>query len=410
MKEQVVIIGAGAAGMCAAVTLARAGVRTVLLERQEKAGKKLLLTGNGRCNISNTDICPEYYQTSDPSRLKGLLEQCPPAEVLAFLDSLGIELCVRQGGYYPVTRHAATVWEAFSHALEEAGVVIRTSCMVTDIRWEGTSFKVLAQTEEGHMEVTASRVLLAGGGLAGVYHEAEKNGDALAKRVGHHIKKHHPALTWFTCDEPMKAVAGVRCDAALSLYRGERLIHRETGELQLTEKGVSGIPAFQLSLYAEDPKACELEADLLPFLGEEKEGSRLWQNRCRQFEERSLADFFTGLWQKKLTLWFFKRMGIPAGKTLASLSGKERGEIYRSARHVRFSILGTGDYRAAQVSAGGVSLSECDGKLESKVMPGLFLAGEILDVTGICGGYNLHFAIVSALLAARGILGAGEDR
>ena len=406
MSAGIAVIGGGMSGMAAAILLAQAGKQVVLLERQERIGKKLLLTGNGRCNISNTVMGTSFYRTEYPEKLAEILAYCTSETELAFWNSLGMEVREIKGGLYPMTNQAATALDCLRFRIEELGIEVRTETYVEQIRGNKGNFRILYRQPDGarQSEDGFAAVLLCCGGLAGVYKEREQNGYLITKEMHHTVRKGHPALVPVTCAEDMKAIAGVRVQAKISLFCREKLIASDEGELQLNKDGISGIPVFQLTRYLDDLKDAVFEVDFLPYL-EEASLSEILYKRYDAMRERSLEQFFAGWLQKKLTLYLLKRSGIKADKCVEAVSLKQLNRLVSEMKHCRFTPTDLGDYRQAQVSVGGIPLSEVSGTMESRKVPGIYITGEMLDVTGACGGYNLHFALACAFAAVSGIIG-----
>ena len=404
-NEKIAIIGGGMSGMAAAILLAEAGKRVVIFERQERIGKKLLLTGNGRCNISNTDMDTSYYRTDETERLKRILQHCTPEQEADFWQSLGMAVREIKGGLYPETNQAATVLDCLRFRIEELGIRVCTDTYVTQIRGSLGHFMICRKDAEGteKTEEGYTQILLCCGGLAGVYKEAEQNGFGIVRGMGHAIRKGHPALVPVTCSEDMKAIAGVRAQAKVTLFQNGREVLADTGELQLTKEGISGIPVFQLTRYLDEIKNSRFEVDFLPFLAEE-ELPKILNERTERMRERTMEQFFAGWLQKKLTLYLLKRCEVRAEQKLEALSEKQLLRVVQGMKHCSFTPAALGNYRQAQVSVGGVPLSEVNEHLQSVKVPGIYITGEMLDVTGACGGYNLHFALASAMTAVHGIL------
>ncbi len=404
-EEKIAIIGGGMSGLAAAIMLAEAGKHVVLFERQDRIGKKLLLTGNGRCNISNMYMDASYYRSEDPARLSKILSCCDADTETAFWEGLGMQIREMKGCLYPVTNQASTVLDCLRFRIEELGIEVRTETFVWQISGIKRDFRVAFQQPDGVMQTESGflYVLLCCGGLAGVYKELEQNGYLLAKDLFHTVRKGHPALVPVMCAEDLKAVAGVRVQAKVSLLQNDVCVASDEGELQLTKDALSGIPVFQLTRYLDDIKNAVFEVDFLPFLTEDAINDSLYA-RYDSMRERTLEQFFTGWLQKKLTLYLLKKLGIRADKCIESISVKQLAGLIREIKHCRFTPVALGNYRQAQVSVGGIPLSEVTNTMESVKVPGIYITGEMLDITGACGGYNLHFALASAFAAVEGIL------
>ena len=397
--ERIAVIGGGMSGLSAAVLLARDGCDVTVFERQERIGKKLLITGNGRCNLSNEDISADHYQCGDMQKLSRILSGMSAAERDHFYESLGLSICNVKGGLYPVSRQASSVIDAFRFTFTELGVKIMIGYKACALREGG---RISFENVDKQTDKPFDAVILSCGGKAGVYGEEKGNAFPLLKKAGHSIKETYPALTYLKCREDLKSVAGVRCDAQLRL-KTQSGIYTEKGELQLNKDSVSGIPVFQLSRFAPDPGAVQLEADFLCFI---KEGKEEYERRVRLYPNRTLEDFFAGWLNKKLAVYLIKKAGLRPSDTV-KISDMER--LYRTARHCSFDICGRGNYREAQLMCGGVPLSEVNDDLESLCMKNVYLCGELLDVAGECGGYNLHFALCCAHTVWKAIRSKGEN-
>lgn len=385
-------------GLSTAVLLGRDGYEVTLFERQDRIGKKLLLTGNGRCNLSNEDISPAHYQSSDNTKLKSLLSKMSSKERDSFYESLGISVCNVKGGLYPVSRQASSVLDAFRFTLTELSVNIMIGYKACVLNEGG---RIGFENVKAPQDKPYDAVVIACGGKAGVYGEEKDNGFPMLKRMGHTINPAYPALTFMKCDEDLKAVAGVRCDAALTLKTRSGTYH-EKGELQLTKDAVSGIPVFQLSRYLKDPAASELNADFLCFLEDPKAE---YIKRVHAYPDRTLEEFFAGWLNKKLAVYLIKKAGL---KPSDKVKDCDTDRLYRVLTSCSFKITGRGNYREAQLMCGGIPLSEVNDDLESVYMKNVYLCGELLDVAGECGGYNLHFALCCAHTIRKAINAKGE--
>ena len=385
-------------GLSAAVLLGRDGYDVTLFERQDRIGKKLLLTGNGRCNLSNEDISPAHYRSSDSEKLESILSGMSDSERDSFYESLGLAVCSVKGGIYPISRQASSVLDAFRFTLTELGANIMIGYKACVLKEGGRiGFENVKEPQDKPYDA----VVIACGGKAGVYGEDKDNGFTLLKRMGHSITPTYPALTFIKCDDDLKSVAGVRCDAALTLKTPDGT-YKEKGELQLTKEAVSGIPVFQLSRYLTDPAASELKADFLCFLDDARSE---YFKRVQTYPDRTLEEFSAGWLNKKLALYLIKKAGL---KPSDKVKDSDTQRLYRVMTSCTFRITGRGNYREAQLMAGGVPLSEVTDDLESLYMKNVYLCGELLDVAGECGGYNLHFALCCAHIIRKAIKAKGE--
>ncbi len=398
------IIGGGAAGMAAAVTAAKCGADVVILEKNERVGKKLLATGNGKCNLSNLALSPDCYHSEDPACLKAVLSQMGVQDILDFFHGLGLMTKEKNGWLYPACEQASAVLDVLRFALERLGVGILTEQRAVRIERRDGRFLVHSQNGNGHSRHEFDKIILACGSKAGLSRESEENGITLAKQLGLKTEPFLPALVQLICRERFfKALAGVRVNAAVTLETKGGTI-RETGELQLTDRGISGIPVFQLSRYASKALARggELRAwlDFFPSLKEEEWEAQLL-SRMRTLGTESAERFFTGTLHKKIIGVALKEGGISPSENIARLGREKALAVGRLCKRFPVTVTGTNPFSQAQVCAGGVRLDQLSARLEAGGQKGLYLAGELLDADGRCGGYNLHWAWTTGIIAGR---------
>ncbi len=435
-KIRIGIIGGGASGMMAAVAAARtvsaqcgtgggkaargrAGI--VILEKKERIGKKLLATGNGRCNLTNLDFDLEhpekYYRGGEAERLGRYFERFGVKETLEAFYGMGMLTMDRNGYVYPRSQQAATVLDVLRFELERLGVELETECQITGIEAldGGKGGFVVRMGRESRF---FHRLILSCGGPAGEK-QGGMDGFQYAACLGHTVTPLHPALVQLRCKGDFwKSLAGVRADAALEMEVKEKTgrpggageegdgsvsCYRERGEVQLTDYGISGIPVFQLSRYAAQALAqggdVRVKLDFLP----ELPGGREWEDWCRRrmdtYEGRSAQELFAGLVNKKILQTLMRLHGLKAETALESGERQAVWAVLMKLRSFPLRVSGANPFVNAQVCAGGIPLREVTEGMESRVCPGLYLAGELLDVDGICGGYNLQWAWTSGYLA-----------
>lgn len=397
MGRRIAIAGGGAAGMMAAIQAARADARVTIYEGNDRVGKKLLSTGNGKCNFSNEAMDASCYYGSGKALIEDVYQVFGVEETKAFFAGLGMRIKSRNGYLYPASEQASTVLDVLRYELERLKVTIHTNRRVDSIVRCDAGLRV--ETRE-HERKTYDAVILACGGAAAPKTGSDGAGFLLAKALGHRIVPTVPALAALRCKEDyFKRVAGVRCDAGLTLLIDGQSVRREQGELQWTDYGISGIPVFQLCRDAayglRDNKRVTVEIRLLP------DDSAFWTDRWNRQASQTMEQFVTGVVNKKIGLLLLKLAGIRetdvAGQVSAPLRRKLEGLFYS----LTVTVKETNSYEQAQVCAGGVDCAEVTDKLESRLVPGLFFAGEILDIDGICGGYNLQWAWSSGSVAGR---------
>ena len=398
--ETVIVIGGGASGILAALTAAESSDRRVLLlERQQRIGRKLLATGNGRCNLTNTGALPAHYHGENPDFALPALERFGSRETLDFFHALGLLTQEEEGGrVYPLSNSANSVLDVLRFALDKAGVEQRCSCTVRALRREKRGFTVETETER----LQADKLILACGGAAGARLGGVMDGYALAKSLGHKRTGLYPALVQLLTDpEYPRALKGVRVQCSLRLKRKAFLLARAAGELQFTETGVSGPAVFDLSRAASTGgEGLTLHVSLLP--QSTQEILSLLRRRQALYPRLPASEILTGMLHNRLGRMLVKYASLPADSPLEQLSGEELETLARACGDFCLSVTGTEGFDSAQVTAGGLRSSDFDPRtLESRLVPGLFACGELLDVDGDCGGFNLQWAWASGRLAGR---------
>lgn len=390
----IIIVGGGAAGLMAAVTAARAGANVTILEHQPTCGKKLLATGNGRCNLTNTQTYPDAYRSHEPKAVAEVLRRFNVEDTLAFFSGLGLYIRDKDGWIYPYSQQARTVLHLFLSEIGHLGVKIKTQVDIRKIvrtdRW-----RLIADSGV----YRADAVIIAAGSKASNLPGADGSGYALARSLGHRILPVLPALVPLVCEgDYFKQWAGLRMEAGVTLCLNGNDIKRETGEVQMTDYGVSGIPVFQLSRYAvegiAEKKRAELSLDLVPGIGVRELEGLLRKKKARS-PYKDWTEILMGIFPEKfcpVVIRHTRRAGEDAYPR----------HMARKLKHWRIPVKGWKDYIYAQVCMGGVDLRQVDpNTLGSRLHKGLYFAGEILDVDGACGGYNLQWAWSSGAVAAQ---------
>ncbi len=404
-QNKVIIVGAGAAGMTAAIFAAREGAQVVLLEHKDRVGKKILSTGNGRCNLSNRLQEPFCYRSGQPDFPWKALGAFTLPMTLEYFEDLGVLTRERDGYLYPYSGQASAVLDALRLGLARESVQVVTECEVFSITpRDDAKHRFEVKTSQGSF--SGETLILACGSKAAPGTGSDGSGYKLAKRLGHHIIKPLPALVQLRCPEKFfKQLAGVRADASVILYSDGRKLAEDKGEVQLTDYGISGIPVFQVSRFAA--RALDEGRDVravLNFYPEcpETETRRILKERSERLKERQVEDFFSGWIHKKLAALFLKQAGIRPDRTVGSLTEAQIQTLGDLLCRFEVSVNGTNSFEQAQICCGGVDVREVDAQtMESKKVKGLYFAGEILDVDGICGGYNLQWAWSSGAAAGK---------
>ena len=400
MKTRIAIIGGGASGMMAAVTAAAKGAEVTIYEGKERLGKKILATGNGKCNFTNLLQEDSCYRGTDATFSKTVRERFTVEKTLEFFKSIGIEPKIRNGYVYPNSEQAASVADALIMEVRARKVKVIYEQVYSVKGGEGA---FLIKSEKGTSEY--DKVILCCGSPAGMKNPKEFAGYSLAERLGHHITPLIPALVQLRCKEKwFKTVSGVRTEGVITLYENNRQIAQEKGEVLFTDYGLSGIPVFQVSRFAgeallrESKVTCTI--DLLPGYTIE-ELTKLLQNRFETLKNRTAEELLTGLLNHKLNYILLKELGI--NPVEESKKAYKPGDLERLASMYKgliCRVTESNPFANAQVCAGGVNTSEIvPDTMESRLVRGLFFAGELVDVDGTCGGYNLQWAWSSGYVA-----------
>jgi len=403
--NRVSVIGGGSSGLMAAISAARSGARVLLLERKDRVGKKLLVTGNGRCNLTNSVCALSGFHGGDPAFIGEVLSRFPAASAIDFFEELGI-VCKteREGRIYPHSEQASAVLDVLRWELQRLEVDVRTGHEVKQISKKDKDF-VMALAAGG--ELTARHLILAAGGMAGPQFGSDGSGLRLAEALGHRVVEPLAALVPLRLRADfLRKLKGVSFEAYGEVRCGDEVLRSEAGEFLFTDSGISGIPVLQLSRSAAVAlklnRGPRIVLDLFP-------GSSLADLdaalaiRFRRQAHKSLADGLVGLLNKRLIPIVLSEAGVD-GHALpgSSLSAEARMRLARLLKNWSLPVSGTMPWPEAQVMAGGVALDEVDPvTLESRLVPGLYFCGEILDVDGDCGGFNLQWAWSSGFLAGR---------
>lgn len=398
----VIIIGAGASGLMAAAAAASKGARVALLEHKDDIGKKILATGNGRCNFTNTDMSVNKFHGSK-ALIKNGLAQFNYADTIRFFKELGIPAYDNAGYIYPNSRQAASVVAAFRMELMRLHVDVKTGINITDIKPADDRPGYCIQTDKGSFK--SKRLIIACGLTASPKLGSDGSLFRQMEALGHHIQKPLPALCGFSCDGlNFKKITGVRCDATVASVIDGQMTEQNTGELQLADYGISGIPVFQISSLMsralDKGQRVEVIIDFLPAFSNDELNGYIKDRSITTTDNRSLNDMLNGLLNNKLLLELIHKSGVSPDKKGRLLTDDDCKSVTRSIKHTAVSVKKPRGVEFAQVCAGGIYTKEIDVRtLESKIHPGLYFCGELLDVDGICGGYNLQWAWTSGYIA-----------
>ena len=399
---QVAVVGAGASGLMAAVRAAQsmkqAGrlVSVLVLEGCARPGRKLLATGNGKCNLTNMNAGPGAYFGS--AGVQRVLQAVPPARVRAVFHSLGLlTRADSEGRVYPVNEQASAVLGCLLNACEELGVEILCGTAVTSVCRKENGFSLGLFNGE---ERLARRVILACGGKAAPSLGCGDNAPGLVRSLGHMVTPRAPALVRLLAPEVPAALKGVRVRACARLLQNGTLTGETRGEVIFGAGSVSGICIMQLARQVScgKEKEAQLWLDLLPEMEEEELCAFLAQ-LCREHPELPAEKLLDGVLSARLAGEVLGRSGIQGG-TCGRVTPSQRKAAARHCKAFGLRVTGTGGWADAQVTAGGVPLKELElPRMASRCCPGLYVTGELCDVDGDCGGYNLHWAWATGLLA-----------
>ena len=402
--QNILILGGGASGLTAAVSAARAGARVTLLERGERVGRKLLSTGNGRCNLTNTRLSPEDYN-GDGELLRAGLGAGPRREVLAFFSSRGLMTRTEdEGRVYPRSGQAASVLDVLRRAVSNLGVDVRTGVRADAVIPSRKGGFTVSSTDGQHFH--ADRVVCACGGKAAPNLGTDGSAYALLSSLGHSVTPLFPALTQLRCRHPaLRSLKGIRAQADAVLLADGTPVAQEGGECLFTDYGLSGYPIFQLSGLAArlmgEGRDVRVRLNLLPELPVEARALFLG-GRLASWGEDAASTLFTGVLHRRLGEAVLAQAAIPPDASCSALSDAQRLALLRALFAMEFPVCGLQGFESAQVTAGGVPADEIKpDSLESRLIDGLYITGETLDVDGRCGGYNLHFAWATGLIAGR---------
>ncbi len=408
MKIKVAIIGGGAAGMMAAIIAARNGAEVCIYEKSNRLGKKILATGNGRCNYTNINTSVNDYHGSNLKFVEEVINLFDINRTLDFFEALGVYPRIAENGkVYPYSLQAASVLDNLRYELDKYSIKEMTEYKVKSLRKNKALFDII--TDNGIFN--ADKVIVTTGGKAGLQYGCTGDGYEMAKDLGHKIIRQFPALVQLKLDaDYLKKISGVKFDGAVSCISESDVIRKEEGEILFTDYGISGPPILQISREAinliYNKKISYVLVDMFP----EFSKSELFEILSRRFisqKDKSLEESFNGLVNKKLIPVIINLANIKIDDKFVStqdncskLNKKNIYSIINVLKEWKIEVVGHNDWQQAQTTAGGVCVDEIDSKtMESKKLKGLYFAGEVLDVDGDCGGFNLQWAWSSGYLA-----------
>jgi len=403
----IVVIGAGAAGLMAAAYAARGGKQVVVLERNEKAGKKIYITGKGRCNVTNTADLDGFLAAvvCNPRFMYSAYSFLSPDDVQVFLAQNGCQTVVERGGrVFPASNKASDVTAALLRAVRGAGASIRTGARVTGVRQQGEGFVVDLPGES----IAAEAVIIATGGLSYPATGSTGDGYGFAESLGHQVTQTRPSLVSLQVTQTdLHDLAGLSLKNVQLCAAWKKGKFGQMGEMLFTHTGISGPLALTLSAHLpEDLEGVEAYIDLKPALSLEQLDERLVRELSTA-PNRTARNILPALAPKSLAEAVAARAEFPVDAPCRAVDKASRGRLARELKHLSLTITGRGGWEEAIITRGGVAVKQVDpGTMASKLVPGLYFAGEVLDLDAVTGGYNLQIALSTGALAGAS---AGAD-
>ncbi len=403
MKHTVAVIGGGASGMTAALCAAKGGAAVCIYEKNDRVGKKLLATGNGKCNFTNLLLEENSYNGGGKEQVHKILDRFSPRDCIAYFESMGMLTKEKNGYLYPASEQASTVLDLLRMQLGFYGVCVKTNCEIVRLCEENGEYRLFGYRDGKKESFSAEKVIIAAGSIAGIKNNGRSDPYGLLRTLKLPLVPVAPALVQLCCGEAyLKAVAGVRLQACISLCIDGKPVCRETGEVQLTDYGVSGIPVFQLSRFAAygllEKRKVQVHINSLPGFTDEAYKS-FRKNRRIQNGEQSAEEYFLGICHKKLIQLWLKLSGIRPGEKAKDIPKEKMEAMFGYFRDFPLTVEKTNSFSQAQVCAGGLAMEAVDENLQLHRYPGVYVTGELLDVDGRCGGYNLQWAFASGYTA-----------
>lgn len=407
--EEVVIIGAGASGLACGIELGQRGISCLILEGKEKAGKKIYASGNGKCNLANRNISADKYHSMGASgyeQIRSIIPETAAVSVARFFQKIGIPFTERNGYLYPHSEQAGAVVHAMEQTVTGLGGRIQCDTYVTSVEWnkKRNCFQIYTNGER----YQCRKLVLATGGAASPQHGSDGSGYKMARQLGHSVTLCLPSLCGLKVQTSgFQKLQGIRAKGRATLFIDGQQIAIESGEIQFTQYGLSGIAVFNLSRYVGDAlhkqKKVHIDLDLCVELTEQ-ELLNLFKQAKQISGYRMIGSVLSGIIPEKLARYILKYQGISEEMEIRHLKPENMNRMIRMIKEFPADITGTNPLEQAQVTTGGIPLSEIDlDTMESKVCPGCYLTGELLDVDGCCGGYNLMWAWESGRRAGQSI-------
>lgn len=400
--KKVIVIGGGASGLTASIYASKNN-DVLLIEKNNNLGKKILVTGSGKCNFFNSDFTIKHFSSENIELLDQIINNESINKINSFFESLGLVSRIKDGYYYPYSNQAISIQNSLLTTIKNRNIKVLTNTIVIDIKCENNIY--IVETNNGKYE--ADNIILATGSRA-FYDDMDADiGYKILKKFNHHIVKPLPGLVGLKGNESyFKEWNGIRADVKVSLFEQNNLIKEEVGEIQLTNYGVNGICILQLSNYAvrllDNKKKIHLSINFLDFLNIKDKDSFInyFNKRNSSLNNRTISELFDTILNYKLSNLILKLSKIDLNRSYNSLSSLELNTLINNMISFRLDIIGANSYKEAQTVIGGVDISLINLKtMESKIQKGLYVCGELLDINGECGGYNLGLAWITGIIS-----------
>ncbi|MCQ4924573.1 NAD(P)/FAD-dependent oxidoreductase [Tissierella carlieri] len=401
MSKRIIIIGGGAAGMMAALSAKKNGGEIIILERNDRVGKKLLATGNGRCNYTNRNLSINNYHGNNPEFAYSALSEFNVEMTMEFFERLGITPAIEDNGkVFPLSFQSSSMLDVLRYEIETQEIELITEAQVSEIK-KRKKFTIILKDKR---TFEGDKVIIATGGMALPSSGSDGNGYTLCKKLGHTVTDVFPGLVQLKLESGfLKSLDGVKFLGVAGIYVDNKLILEDSGDILFTSYGISGPPILQLSRtaleYINKGKSVELRVSIIHTRSQEE----LFQylvNRFNFNDKKTVEIGLIGLINKRLIIPILKELNIDKNKNLEFLSKDEIRKLSQILTSWHFKVIGSQSWGNAQVTAGGVNTDEIDSKtMESKIVEGLYIVGELLDIDGDCGGFNLQWAWSSGYIA-----------
>lgn len=401
--KKVIVIGGGAAGLIAALSASEKGYRVIILERNDRIGRKLLATGNGRCNFTNINLDIENYHGKNNKFGYSALSQFDVYRTMSYFETLGITPRVEEGGkVFPASLQSSSMIDVFKYEIKKRDIDLQLNSMVKNI-YKKDNFKV--ELEDGRV-VTGDNVILATGGMSLANTGSDGNGYKLASKLGHVITEIFPGIVQLNLkSDNLKEKTGVRFDGIAELYIDGEYIMEDRGDVLFTDYGISGPTILQISRRAIDGIRKNKDVWVHVKVITDRNIEELYDYLVLRFENmntKPLEHSLIGLINKKLINPILNTAGLERRKPVVEMSNKEIRSLASVLTSWKFKVIGHQPWEFAQVTAGGISTEDIDNRtMESKIIPGLYIVGEVMDIDGDCGGYNLQWAWSSGYVAGK---------